>query len=188
MCSASTMNAKERCNGGGGFSIGMSLFQAIVFSCHSLHKGTVFFRCIIVGACGAPNPAGNEQGRMPPFLVMPGSLRERYFCLSLIEPCNIVKIVVVFSDGKATSITHTHSDARFAFKSFDVNGRFNIGIRFVAKYSLVFQIQLIKVQQILLGASITVCKKKIKIIKIYSTFSTIPSESGFLFGRIMLKV
>ena len=97
---------------------------------------------------------------MPPFLVMPGSLRERYFCLSLIEPCNIVKIVVVFSDRKATSITHTHSDARFAFKSFDVNSGFNIGIRFVAKYSLVFQIQLIKIQQILLGASITVCKKK----------------------------
>lgn len=125
---------------------------------------------------------------MPPFLVMPGSLLERYFCLSLIEPCNIVKIVVVFSDRKATSITHTHSDARFAFKSFDVNGGFNIGIRFVAKYSLVFQIQLIKVQQILLGASITVRKKKIKIIKIYSAFSTIPSESGFLFGRIMLKI
>lgn len=125
---------------------------------------------------------------MPPFLVMPGSLLERYFCLSLIEPCNIVKIVVVFSDRKAASITHTHSDARFAFKSFDVNGGFNIGIRFVAKYSLVFQIQLIKVQQILLGASITVCKKKIKIVKIYSTFSTIPSERGFLFGRIMLKV
>ena len=104
----------------------------------------------------------------------------------MIEPCNIVKIVVVFSDRKATPITHTHSDTWFTFEPFDVNGGFNVRMRFVTKYSLVFQIQLIKVQQILLGASITVCKKKIKIIKIYSIFSTIPSERGFLFGRIML--
>ena len=39
-----------------------------------------------------------------------------------------------------------------------------------------------------MGASIMVCKKEIKVIKIYSTFSAIPSESGFLFGRIVLKV
>ena len=38
MCSASTMNAKERCNGGSGLSIGVSLFQTIVFSCRSFHK------------------------------------------------------------------------------------------------------------------------------------------------------
>ena len=35
-------------------------------------------------------------------------------------------------------------------------------MRFVTKYSLVFQRQLLEVQQILLGASITVCKKKIR--------------------------
>ena len=38
MCSAGTTNAKERCNGGSGLSIGVSLFQTIVFSCHSFHK------------------------------------------------------------------------------------------------------------------------------------------------------
>ena len=38
MCSASTMNAKERCNGGSSLSIGVSLFQTIVFSCYSFHK------------------------------------------------------------------------------------------------------------------------------------------------------
>ena len=38
MCSADTTNAKERCNGGSSLSIGVSLFQTIVFSCHSFHK------------------------------------------------------------------------------------------------------------------------------------------------------
>ena len=38
MCSASTMNAKERCNGGSSLFIGVSLFQTIVFSCYSFHK------------------------------------------------------------------------------------------------------------------------------------------------------
>ena len=38
ICSAGTTNAKERCNGGSGLSIGVSLFQTIVFSCHSFHK------------------------------------------------------------------------------------------------------------------------------------------------------
>ena len=38
MCSAGTMNAKERCNGGSGLSIGVSLFQTIVFSCRSFHE------------------------------------------------------------------------------------------------------------------------------------------------------
>ena len=38
MCSADTTNAKERCNGGSGLSIGVSLFQTIVFSCRSFHK------------------------------------------------------------------------------------------------------------------------------------------------------
>ncbi len=46
MCSAGTMNAKEWRNGGSGFSIGVSLFQTIIFSCYGLHKGTVFFRRI----------------------------------------------------------------------------------------------------------------------------------------------
>lgn len=110
------------------------------------------------------------------------------YCLSLIEPCNIVKIVVVFSDRKATPITHTHSDTWFIFEPFDVNGGFNVRMRFVTKYSLVFQRQLLEVQQILLGASIAVCKKEIESIRIYSTFSAIPSQSGFLFGRIMLEI
>ena len=47
MCSAGTMNAKEWCNGGSGFSIGVSLFQTIIFSCYGLHKGTVFFLSLI---------------------------------------------------------------------------------------------------------------------------------------------
>ena len=48
MCSAGTMNAKERRNGRCGLSAVACLLQAIVFPRHGFHKSTVFFGRIIV--------------------------------------------------------------------------------------------------------------------------------------------
>ena len=60
------------------------------------------------------------------------------YSFSLIEPIDIVEVIIVFSDGKNAFIAKAHTDTGFVFPTFQIICRRELGIWHMSEYDFVF--------------------------------------------------